>query len=92
MAISGGAHSGQFGKRRHRRNPVMSEINVTPMVDVMLVLLIIFMVSAPRCGQGADRSAADASLEPRPGGQAAAGHLGQHQGPGFPAGFEIQAR
>jgi biopolymer transport protein TolR len=47
MAISGGAHSGAFGKRRHRRNPVMSEINVTPMVDVMLVLVIIFMVSAP---------------------------------------------
>ena len=48
MAIaSGGAHSGSFGKRRHRRNPVMAEINVTPMVDVMLVLLIIFMVSAP---------------------------------------------
>ena len=35
------------GRRRHRRSPVMSEINVTPMVDVMLVLLIIFMVSAP---------------------------------------------
>jgi biopolymer transport protein TolR len=34
-------------RRRHRRSPVMSEINVTPMVDVMLVLLIIFMVSAP---------------------------------------------
>jgi biopolymer transport protein TolR len=33
-------------KRRHQRR-VMSEINVTPMVDVMLVLLIIFMVSAP---------------------------------------------
>ena len=47
MAISGGAHSGVFGKRRHRRNPVMAEINVTPMVDVMLVLLIIFMVAAP---------------------------------------------
>ena len=48
MAIgSGGAHEGAFGKRRHRRNPVMSQINVTPMVDVMLVLLIIFMVSAP---------------------------------------------
>jgi biopolymer transport protein TolR len=43
----GGAHSGAFGKRRHRRSPVMAEINVTPMVDVMLVLLIIFMVSAP---------------------------------------------
>jgi biopolymer transport protein TolR len=39
--------TGQVGKRRHRRRPVMSEINVTPMVDVMLVLLIIFMVSAP---------------------------------------------
>ena len=36
-----------IGKRRHRRQRVMSEINVTPMVDVMLVLLIIFMVSAP---------------------------------------------
>jgi biopolymer transport protein TolR len=48
MAMGGGgAQVGAFGKRRHRRNPVMSEINVTPMVDVMLVLLIIFMVSAP---------------------------------------------
>jgi biopolymer transport protein TolR len=36
-----------IGKRRHHRRKVMSEINVTPMVDVMLVLLIIFMVSAP---------------------------------------------
>ena len=35
------------GKRRHRRHGVISEINVTPMVDVMLVLLIVFMVSAP---------------------------------------------
>jgi biopolymer transport protein TolR len=35
------------GRRRRHRRPVMSEINVTPMVDVMLVLLIIFMVSAP---------------------------------------------
>jgi biopolymer transport protein TolR len=46
MAISGGG-AAAVGKRRHRRRPVMSEINVTPMVDVMLVLLIIFMVSAP---------------------------------------------
>jgi biopolymer transport protein TolR len=36
-----------IGKRKHRRRNVMAEINVTPMVDVMLVLLIIFMVSAP---------------------------------------------
>jgi biopolymer transport protein TolR len=35
------------GHRRRNRRGVMSEINVTPMVDVMLVLLIIYMVSAP---------------------------------------------
>jgi len=35
------------GGNRRRRRPVMSEINVTPFVDVMLVLLIVFMVSAP---------------------------------------------
>ena len=34
-------------RRRRRRNAPMSEINVTPFVDVMLVLLIIFMVAAP---------------------------------------------
>ena len=34
-------------RRRGRRNQLMSEINVTPFVDVMLVLLIIFMVAAP---------------------------------------------
>ena len=34
------------GRHRSRRTP-MAEINVTPMVDVMLVLLIIFMVTAP---------------------------------------------
>jgi len=35
------------GGRRGRRRAVMAEINVTPMVDVMLVLLIVFMVTAP---------------------------------------------
>ena len=45
---AGGTSAGvTVGKRRHNRRPVMAEINVTPMVDVMLVLLIIFMVSAP---------------------------------------------
>ena len=45
--VSGGRRSG--GRRRNGRGhqPPMSEINVTPMVDVMLVLLIIFMVAAP---------------------------------------------
>ncbi len=35
------------GVRGRGRTPPMSEINVTPMVDVMLVLLIVFMVTAP---------------------------------------------
>ena len=46
MAASNAATPGT-GRGRYRRRAVMAEINVTPMVDVMLVLLIIFMVSAP---------------------------------------------
>jgi biopolymer transport protein TolR len=37
----------QQNKRRSKRYTQMSEINVTPFVDVMLVLLIVFMVTAP---------------------------------------------
>ncbi len=39
--------SGRRGSRRGARMQPMSEINVTPLVDVMLVLLIVFMVAAP---------------------------------------------
>ncbi len=49
------ASKGGGGRRRGRRggkNAPMSEINVTPMVDVMLVLLIIFMVAAPLMSVG----------------------------------------
>ena len=47
MALGGGAGQGHVrGRRRARKRP-LSEINVTPLVDVMLVLLIIFMISAP---------------------------------------------
>lgn len=48
MAAAGGGGS-RGGRRRGRRagNRPMSDINVTPMVDVMLVLLIVFMVAAP---------------------------------------------
>ena len=44
---SGLAENGRIGARRTRRYRPMSEINVTPLVDVMLVLLIVFMVTAP---------------------------------------------
>ncbi|WP_374575419.1 ExbD/TolR family protein [Phenylobacterium sp.] len=41
------AAGGRRGRRRRARRGALSEINVTPLVDVMLVLLIIFMISAP---------------------------------------------
>jgi biopolymer transport protein TolR len=47
MAMNMAGASGGGGRGRRRRAAPMAEINVTPMVDVMLVLLIIFMVSAP---------------------------------------------
>jgi biopolymer transport protein TolR len=47
MAMNVASSSGGGGRRGRGRKPVMAEINVTPMVDVMLVLLIIFMVAAP---------------------------------------------
>ena len=43
---------------------LMSEINVTPFVDVMLVLLIIFMVTAPMMIQGVDVSLPEATSAP----------------------------
>lgn len=48
MAASTSMGSGWVSRRsRRRRATVMADINVTPMVDVMLVLLIVFMVAAP---------------------------------------------
>ncbi|ALA16570.1 MULTISPECIES: biopolymer transporter ExbD [Chelatococcus] len=47
MSVGAGAGGGGRGRRRRRRHGAMSEINMTPFIDVMLVLLIIFMVAAP---------------------------------------------
>ena len=49
MGMSSANNAGKRNRRRRGRGSggVMSEINVTPMVDVMLVLLIIFMIAAP---------------------------------------------
>ncbi len=49
MSFNSGGNSGGSRSRM-----VMSEINITPMVDVMLVLLIIFMVTTPMMQQGID--------------------------------------
>mgnify|MGYP000219935766 CR=1 FL=1 len=44
---------------------LMSDINVTPFVDVMLVLLVIFMVTAPLLTQGIEVDLPQANAEPR---------------------------
>ncbi|NJC40201.1 biopolymer transport protein TolR [Brevundimonas alba] len=53
MGGTGGAGGHVRGRRRARKRP-LSEINVTPLVDVMLVLLIIFMISAPLLTTGVE--------------------------------------
>ncbi len=49
---AGGSSGGRRGRRGGGRGAAMSEINVTPFVDVMLVLLIVFMVAAPMMAVG----------------------------------------
>jgi len=46
MAVAQGGGGGRRGRRRGSKKAI-ADINVTPMVDVMLVLLIVFMVAAP---------------------------------------------
>ena len=50
--LSGGSFRSRRGRRHRGSYKPMSEINVTPLVDVMLVLLVIFMVTAPILQQG----------------------------------------
>ena len=54
MAFSNLQSSGRNGGRRARGMPAMAEINVTPFVDVALVLLIIFMITAHVMESGID--------------------------------------
>ncbi len=56
MALTAGLGGGGSGRRRRgrARRGALSEINVTPLVDVMLVLLIIFMISAPLLTAGVE--------------------------------------
>jgi biopolymer transport protein TolR len=52
----GGAGSVYRGLRSRRGTSMLGEINVTPLVDVVLVLLLIFMVTAPMMSRGIDVS------------------------------------
>ena len=51
--------------RKYRR-PYLAEINVTPFVDVMLVLLVIFMITAPLMQHGMEVQLPKASIAPIP--------------------------
>ena len=51
---------------RKRRKRLMSEINVVPYIDVMLVLLVIFMITAPLLTQGVKVDLPQASAKPVP--------------------------
>ena len=71
MALGGGGGSGHGRRGRRGRKGPLTEINVTPLVDVMLVLLIIFMISAPLLTVGVplelpqtDASAVETDNEP----------------------------
>ena len=56
MKATGESSAGSFyrGLRSRRGGDLMGEINVTPMVDVVLVLLLVFMVTAPMMSRGID--------------------------------------
>lgn len=60
--MAGGFASGTPGRGRGRRS-MAAEINVTPLVDVMLVLLIVFMITAPLLTTGVEVSLPKASAE-----------------------------
>ena len=63
MAGPIGSLRSRSGRRRQRARP-MSEINVTPFVDVMLVLLIVFMVTAPLLSAGVPVNLPEANAKP----------------------------
>ena len=54
-------------KERRNRHKPMADINVVPYIDVMLVLLVIFMVTAPLITQGVKVDLPQAEAQPQPG-------------------------
>ena len=67
--MQSGGGGGKRRRRSRRRSAPMSEINVTPFVDVMLVLLIIFMVAAPLLTVGVPVELPKTAANPLPGEQ-----------------------
>ena len=65
MAVKIRTAQGARGRRRQRTT--MVEINMTPLVDVMLVLLIVFMITAPLLSAGVSVDLPEADSAPLPG-------------------------
>jgi biopolymer transport protein TolR len=65
-SVTGGGRSGARGGGRKNRYRPMAEINVTPFVDVMLVLLVVFMVAAPLLVPGIQVQQPKAQAKPLP--------------------------
>jgi biopolymer transport protein TolR len=59
-----GESQSRVGRRRSGRRAPISQINVTPFVDVMLVLLVIFMVTAPLLTAGVEVNLPEAGAKP----------------------------
>ncbi|MDD9912686.1 MAG: protein TolR [Alphaproteobacteria bacterium] len=62
--MAGGLLPGGRNARFSYRRPPMHDINVTPFVDVMLVLLVVFMITAPMMTQGVDVSLPEVETNP----------------------------
>ncbi len=67
VASTGSTVSAWRGVRSRRRHRPMSEINVTPFVDIMLVLLIVFMITAPLLTAGIEVDLPEAAVSEIPG-------------------------
>ena len=66
MGMSMNSADGGSGRRRRQSYVPMAEINVTPFVDVMLVLLIVFMVAAPLLTVGVPVELPETKAKPLP--------------------------
>ncbi len=63
MAVQFTVTSARRSARAGRRRPPISEINVTPLVDVMLVLLVVFMITAPLLTAGIEVDLPEAAVD-----------------------------
>ncbi len=64
MAIGGGGSGGGRRRRRAQKMGAIADINMTPFIDVMLVLLIVFMVAAPMLTAGVPLDLPQTSAKP----------------------------